>query len=420
MTTVGRLARWRGVVGLALRRTWIRATQGAPRQVGFTVTGIALPVALLVVVSSVSLGLAAGGTVQSPDVDYWVVPESGASSPVVSVGGPRLGEVHPTSASLDARADVEYATPVLLELVRVRAGGSSGDGDRGTTDGDEYVLAVGVVPGESPVEVAGASTAGLTPGDPHYADGAYDGPQTGEVVLSAGAATLLGVERGGSVSVAVGGSSQEFDVVNVSAAGSAATDLPVAVVHLAELQSLTGAARGDQADQLLVRTTDPGVRPVLESAYPRTVVVERGGIGAGRVVDSTLSLAVALAALAVALIVGVLFAATTLGLAVAASARERAVLAALGFSGRSRSAVVAVEALVVAVAGGLLGVALGFAGVPLSNRLAARLVAETTVARWDPLLVPYGLGVAVLIGLVVLPYLLVVSRRTTTMEALVE
>lgn len=413
---MGRLARWRGVAGLALRRTWIRATRRAPRQVGFTVTGIALPVALLVVVTSVSLGLAAGGTVQSPDVDYWIVPESGASSPVVSVGGPRLGEVHRTSASLDARGDVAYATPVLLSLVRVRpsAGGST-DGPAG-----EYVLAVGVVPGESPVEVAGASTAGLAPGDPHYADGGYDGPESDEVVLSAGAATLLGVEPGGSVSVAVGGSSRELDVVNVSAAGSAATDLPVAVVHLAELQSLTGADRGDQADQLLVRTTDPGVRPALEAAYPRTVVVERGGIGAGRVVDSTLSLAVALSALAVALIVGVLFAATTLGLAVAASARERAVLAALGFSARSRSAVVAVEALVVAAVGGVLGVALGFLGVPLSNRLAARFVADATVARWDALFVPYGLGVAVLIGLVTLPYLLVVSRRTTTMEALVE
>ena len=410
MTDVGRLARWSGVVGLALRRVWTRATRTAPRQVGFTVTGIALPVALLVVVTSVSLGLAAGGTVQSPDVDYWIVPESGASSPVVAVGGPQLGEVHPVAERLSARPDVTYATPVLLELVRLGSG-----------EEREYVLAVGVVPGEAPVEVAGTSTAGLTPGDPHYANGTYEGPRTGEAVLSSGAASLTGLEAGDSASVVVGESGERtFEVVNVSAAGSAATDLPVAVVHLSELQSLTGAASGDRADQLLVQTTDPGVRPALESVYPRSLVVEKGGIAPGRVLDSSLALAVGLAALAVALVVGTLFSATTLGLAVAASGPERAVLAAIGFAGASRSVLLAVEALVLAAVGGVLGVALGFAGVPLANRLATRFVGETAVARADPLLVPYGLGVALAISLLVLPYLLVMGRRSTTVEALLE
>ena len=127
-----------------------------------------------------------------------------------------------------------------------------------------------------------------------------------------------------------------------------------------------------------------------------------------------------LTALAVALSVEVLFAATTLGLAVAAAGRERAVLAAIGFSGRSRSVVLAVEAAVVAGMGGVLGVALGFAGIPLANALAARYVGETAVARAAPFLAPYGLGVALLIAVLVLPYLLVMSRRTTTVEALIE
>lgn len=406
---MGRLARWRGIVGLAGRRLWRRATAIAPRQVAFTVSGIAIPVALLVVVTSISVGLAAGGTVASPDVDYWVVPESGASSPVVSVGGPRFGGVHDVSARLNERGDVAYATPVLLELVRAEAGAAS-----------EYVLAVGVVPGGDPVELAGASTAGLTPGDPHYANGDFDGPRTDEVVLSGAAGTLLGSATGDSLDLHLGGASRSVTVANVTAGSGASGNLPVVIVHLSELQTLTGAAAGDQADQLLVQTTDPGVRSVLAGLYPQSLVLEQRGFSAGQVVDSSLSLAVALAALAVALIVGTLSAATTLGLAVAASSGERAVLAAVGVSRRSRAAMLAVEALVVAAVGGLLGVVLGFAGVPLANRLATRFVSDVTVARWQPELGAYGLGVALLIGLLVLPYLLLVSRRTTTLESLSE
>ena len=407
---MGRLARWRGVVGLALRRTWTRATRSAPRQVGFTVTGIALPVALLLIVTSVSLGLAASGTVASDDVDYWIVPESGASSAVVSVGGPQFGQVHPVGERLSARPNVEYATPVLLSVLPAEVGGTR-----------EFVLAVGVVPPATPIGVAGVSTAGLAAGDPHYADGGYDGPRTDEAVVSRPAASLLGLGRGDSLELtAAGGRNRTLSVANVSSAGTEAGELPVVLVHLSELQTLTGAADGDRADQLLVGTNDPAVRPALEGVYPRSIVLARGGLDAGGVADSSLALAVGLAALAVALTVGVLFAATTLGLAVAAASRERAVLAALGVSGRSRAAMLAVEALAVSLAGGLLGVGLGVAALPVANRLARRYVAEVTVAQFHPALVGYGLAAALAIGLLVLPYLLVMGRRTTSAASLVE
>ncbi len=404
-----RRARWLGVVGLGLRRLRTRATRTAPRQVAFTVTGVAVPVALLLVVTSVSLGLAAGGTVASPDVDYWIVPESGGGSAVVPVEGPRFGRTHEAAARLADREDVADATPVLLELLRFEAGGTA-----------EYVLAVGVVPGEAPLEVSGVSTAGLTPGDPHYAGGAYDGLRTDEVALSTGAAGLLGVSAGDDVRARTGaGGNRTLTVAGVSGAGPGG-DLPVAVVHLAELQTLSGAAADDAADQLLVRTTDPSVRPALERVYPRSTVVARGGLGVGRVAVSALSEALVAAPLAVALVVGALSAATTMGLAVAAASAERAVLAAVGFSGRSRAVLLAVEALALSLLGGALGVTLWWLALPLANRVAGRVVADATVARHHPELVAYGLAAAAAIGLLVLPYLLLVGRRTTTVEGLAE
>lgn len=371
------------------------------------IAGIAVPVALMVVVTSVSLGLVGGATVASPDVDYWIVPAD-ASSAVVDVGGPQFGEVHPVSERVAARDDVSLASPVLVSLIRAEAGERS-----------EYVLAVGVVPSETPFSVSGVSTAGLTPGDPHYENGSFAGPMTDEAIASGGAASLLDVTAGDAVTLRTAtGASRTMTLTGVDDSGDEAGNLPIVVVHLGELQTLTGTAAGDRADQLLVQTTDPGVRPALEAVYPQSEVIARGGLGASEVVDSGLALAMAVSALLVSLVVGTLFAATTIGLAVAERAPERAVLAAVGVSSRSRAALIAVEALAVSLVGGVVGVALGVASLPVVDAAGRRLVADVAVTQFHPLVGAYGLAVAGLIGLVVVPYLTVMGRRTASLEVL--
>lgn len=400
-----RLSRWWGLLGIALRRT---VSRGRSRQVGLTVSGIAIPIALLVVVSGVSLGLVSGTTVRSPDVDYWIVPESAsAQSAVVSVEGPQFGRVHTASDRINAIDGVDYATPVLLELVRLQSGSTS-----------EFVLAVGVVPGVEPASFLGASTAGLTPGDPYFENGTW----TGEVVLSGAAAELLGARTGDTIALenaAAVNDNQAFTVTAVSEADEPAA-VPVALFHLGELQAVAGAAADDQADQFLVRTTRPDLEDDLASVYPRSLVVSRSGFTPESVSSSELPLALAATALLVAVVIGALFAATTMGLAVAADARNRALLAALGFSGRSRTGLIAIQALIVSGLGGLIGVGLGYGGIEVVNRLVARYVVDVPVARFEPVLIAYGLGVALLIGLVTVPYLLVMGWRTTSISDLAE
>ena len=171
---------------------------------------------------------------------------------------------------------------------------------------------------------------------------------------------------------------------------------------------------------ILVMAAGPGAKPALEGVYPRTLVVERGGATGVRVFDSALPLAMGAASLLVAVVVGVLFAASTMGLAIAADGRTRAVMAAVGVSGRSRAGVVAAQAIVLALAGGVVGVVLGVGGIGLTNVLSARYLGAPTVAEFHPVFVGYGLGVALLIGLLTVPYLLAVSRRTTTVGDLAE
>lgn len=405
-----RAARWWGIASLAAAGVLTGTSEGGRRQAGLAVSGIAVPVALVVVVAGVSLGTVSPATVGGGSVDYWIVPESAAGyATAVDVGGPKLGEVHAVGDRLAARDDVEYATPVALAVVPLRSGATT-----------EYVLAVGVIPGAAPREFAGVSTAGLSPGDPHYANGSYDGPWTGEARLSSAAAELLDVHPGDSIGVE--DSNRSFVAVAGDDGGGGDADaiggLPVVLVHLGEHQAIAGGVDGDLADQLLVSADDPSVRPVLESVYPHTTVLARDELTPGQVLDEELPLAMAVSALAVALVAGVLSAASTMGMAVAAAARRRAVMAAMGISDRSRAAIVAFEALVIAGAGGAIGVVLGAVGIVVANAAAVRTLGIDAVAAFHPAFAAYGVAVALAIGLATVPYLLLVGRRHTTIAAL--
>ena len=391
------------------RRLLGRLRGEAPAGVVLAVCGVAVTVAFVVAITGVSLGLASQTTVQSDDVDFWVVPESGSSTLVADTDGPRLGAVHDVSARLAADDRVTYATPVLLGLLNLT---------NPATDDSAYVLLVGVIPPPdgTTTQVFGLSTAPLAPGDPHYANGDYDGRWTGELVVSDGAAGLLNASNGSRLTTG----DREFAVQRVEGSGptTGAGTVPVALGHLAEVQTVAGATDGDQADQLLVATNDAGVRPVLEGLYPSTDVVTRSGLGAAQVSQSGLPRALAAAAFVVALAVGGLLVATLMGLEVTGDRRALATLGALGFSTRSRATVVAGETITLTLLGGLVGVAVGAVLVRVINALSTRFLGVAELASFPPILAGYGVVITVLIGLLAAPYPIWLSVRTDPVEVM--
>jgi putative ABC transport system permease protein len=426
------LSRWVGLVGVALRRTATKATRTAPRQTAVSVLGVAIAVALMLVVTATGLGLVQGTTVRGDAVDYWVVPESGgASTMVVSTASAQLGGVHEKTARLNADDRIEYSTPVQISVLQVRAsdaggtsggegsdgGGSDGGGSGEEGSGGEYVLGVGVVGSPKLDEVAGLPTASLSAGDPYYADGSYDGEWTGEAILSSGAARQLGVGESANLSVsgAVSGSGDRklrVTAVRQAAVESGLSGMPVMITHLSELQAITGAQSGDQADQILVQSNVGGLESALEDRFEGASAVTRSGFTAQNSVDSGLPLAMGVAALLIAVVVGTLFVATTQGLQVEADSEQLATLTALGFSRRARAVLLVVQALALTLVGGLLGIALAYGTTLLTNYAATRAIAPVPIATFHPLLVVYGLGVSALIGILVAPYLLAMEGRT--------
>lgn len=403
--------RFRGTVGLAIRRVIGRA-RTAPQRVLLSVLGVAVAVGLMIAVTSISLGLASESVVQSQSVDYWIVPEkSTVSTMSVSTEGVQIGNVHTIATELEANPSIQYTTPVLLGLVPVT------DAQTGERD---YVLAMGIVPGQDHRQVSGMSTMGLTPGDPYYNNGSYNGTWTGEVVLNEAAATVLNASGARTVSVDLPKRNDTFRIQNVTAGAveSGVGTAPVMLVHLSELQSITGATTGDNADQILVSTNDPSIKSTLANIDPQTTVVTKSGIGAQEASLSNLPLAIAVTALLIGVIVGVLFIATLMGLEVSASQSQLAVLGALGYDTRRRMWVIGVETIVVALLGGIVGCGLGALGTYTINTVVAPRLGLETVAQFTPLLFGYALVVAVIIGICGMIYPVLLGRNTDIVEVL--
>jgi putative ABC transport system permease protein len=410
MSDGSRLARLIGVLGFATRRTAARMRGAERTQILLSIGGVAVAVSLLLLVTSVGVGLSASETVRASNADFAIIP-AGGSSAVTDVGRARLGQSHRVAERLSARDDVVHATAIRTEFMRVRpAANASGPPIGESVD----LLVVGASSTREDGVIAGLPTDALGRTDSHYANGTYNGTFTGEAVLSTAAAERLGATEGTVLQPQTrADTDRPFRTVAVREPTRAGVgQLPVALVHLSELQTVVGATGDDAADQLFVEAQSSAVRDDLARVYPETVVVSRDDLFASASGRSSLPVAIALAAFVVALVVGTLFMVTTMGFELAADREERAVMRAIGVSGASRAAIVVVQAFVVAIAGGIAGVALWLAGLGAANALAAEF-AGAPVAAFRPVLAGYGIAVALLIGLLTVPYLLVAAWRSS-------
>jgi len=408
MTT--RFRRLGAACALGVRRVIGRLRGAAPGRMGVCIAGVAVAIGLLFVVTGLSLGLAGSATVESEDIDYWIVPnESGAGSVPLEAEGVRLSEVHEVTEQLRTDDRVDYVSPVALRPIRL-VNPATGNGT--------YVIAVGVIPPDSPRHVADLNVTTLDAEYAHYANGTYDGPRSDRIVVSPGVAASLGLEQGDAVGVGRSDRLLTVAAVNDRELAAGFGEVPAIAMPLAELQSMTGLAAADEADQILVGTDDSSVKSDLEAAYPGTEVVSRSGLAGAAATPTNLPLAMALAAALVAGGIGVAFVATMMGLELTAGRRELAVLDAVGFSGGARALVVASETITLAVLGGIAGVALGLVATVGVNAGVASAIGIASLAETPPWLAAYALGAAVVVGVCAAPYPLYLAATTDTLEEL--
>lgn len=399
-----------GIIGLGIRRVVGRLTGPTPGRTVICLAGVAVAIGVLVVVTGLSLGIAGTATVEHDDVNYWIVPEEEETGVTpLAYEGAQLGSVHDVANDIAEDDRIEYATPVALQPLRV---------ENPRTEERRYVLAIGIIPSATDRSIAGIRTNALDPDYPHYAGGEYDGEWTGELVASPAVADWLDVGVGDTV--IAGNPGREMHVADVVpedpmvGVGEVAT----VVVHLAELQTLTETAEGDQADQILVDTDGSDVASELTGRYPQTSVVSRDGLFSVSATPTNLPFAMALASGLVALGIGVAFVTTMMGLELTATRQSLAVLDGVGYSWSSIALLLAAETVTIVVLGGAAGIVLGAVGIVGVNAGLADAVNLPAVATFDPSLVVYGMATAVTVGILSVVYPLYIARRTDTLGEL--
>jgi len=231
------------------------------------------------------------------------------------------------------------------------------------------------------------------PGDPHYANGTFEGPRTGEIELDQGLAGVLGVSVGSSVWAAASAptgpaqligwyaNATAFRVVGITGPFWLLPSALLAFTYLSELQTLVGGASSstDYGSLVLVHLHDPTQatqdQERIGAAFPGLTVFTLSDIlGAiQHVVDLYRTYGELIGA--IGLVVAALFTTTVLQMSVDDRSREIALLRAIGHSRGRVAGLVVEEALLLSSLGLLVGLPIAYLGAVGINSLLLRLLA---------------------------------------------
>lgn len=379
------MSRARGIVGLAARRLRYDRTRAV-----LVVLGIALAAFAVTVLASVGLGVVETGQTMFDQSgrDLWITGGPVSLGPGTGTGG-GITDAHAVREDLGAREDVDTAAPLAFRTVYV------------SNDSRGFETVIGV--GAPAVDRAARVTAGRGfTGDPHYANGSYDGPMTREAVIDPRTASLLDV--GVNDTLHVGGTlrtaaENQFRVVGISPTFSNFLGSPTVVLRLSELQAVTGTTGTDTATLVTVDLVEGAdvarAEREIQAQYPEYDVRTNREQLESTLREQAVVIASGTSLVVFAVVAGVAVTVNVLLSYVYQRRRELAALKAVGLRTRTLVAVTLVQALALGVCGGVLGTALTVLSVPVLNALAAALVGFEGVVslRTDVLLA--GLGLAV-------------------------
>ncbi|WP_416841221.1 ABC transporter permease [Haloferax sp. DFSO52] len=357
-----------------------------------TILGITLAVLAATLLAGTGIGVVETGQEKfdAAGRDIWMTGGPVRFSPT-GVGGfeNTIVGAHELEAELEARDDVRVATPMAFQTVYVKSNDS------------EYETLVGVgapARGES-VQITNGS--GFSSEDVHYGDGNYTGPMTHEVVIDQRTADLMNVSVGDSLYI--GGTTgiarnNEFTVVGISPTFSQFLGTPSVVVHLSELQEITGTTGTDKAS-LVTLTVEDGADPEtvatdLEAAYPAYDVRTNQEQLTELLREQAVIMAAGGSLVFLALFAGLALTVNILLSHVYHQQREFAALKALGTSSWTLSLTLVFQALFVGTIGGALGVVLSVPAARGLNYLAEFIVGFDGIVTLPPSVLVGGFAIA--------------------------
>ncbi len=403
-----------------------------PGRSAVTSLGIGLAVALVVLLLAVGAGISssAGYLATQSGVDLIGV-SPGAAPP--STQFPPIASAHPLAHEIrQADASVESASPWLIASLlfgnsSLWARANQTSGGQGIPAG--WVPTSGTSIGWIPSDNRGITTPPLVngtgftyPGDPHYANGSYDGLFTHEIVIDQGLAAELGVTVGSLVWAnprSVAGPAEvegwyanatAFRVVGITEPYYLIPTASLAMFYLSELQSVTGSgsSQADYTSLILIHLVSGAsagaVQSLLAARFP--------GVGFFTLADvlgaiqSEINLYSVFGELvgATGLVVATLFTTTVLLMSVDDRRKEIAILRAIGYPRATVGSYVVEESLLLAGLGLAAGLPLAYLmGLGLNRLLSgflSGLPSGFAFIRFDPSVAALGLLIVLALGLV--------------------
>ncbi|UTF54844.1 ABC transporter permease [Natronosalvus rutilus] len=367
-------------------------------RLGLAVVGVALAVLAVTLLAGAGVGVLETGTHQfeSADRDLWVV--SGETRLTTAGGGGfenSLYDSRSVATEIEAREEVRHAAPLAFDTVYVASN---------PNETFQTVVATGVPGGGPAVTVTEGEQFS---GDPHYANGTYEGERTNEVLIDAETARQLEVDVGDTIYV--GGSlatarNTPVTVVGISPTFERMLGVPTVTLPLSELHAVTGETAFEPATFITITLEDDAdveaVKRDLEQTYPEYEINTNQEQLEAVLQEQVLVLAAGATLVGLAIVAGIALTLTLLSLVVYQQRQSFAALRAVGLPSSLLLIVVAGQGVAVGVLGGLLGVVVTPPAVSLLNRLAGVVVGFDGLVRTDPAIYAGGFTIAVGIGTV--------------------
>jgi len=390
--------RLRAIGSLAAAQLWHRRTR-----VVLAVIGIAVAVLLITLVAGLAGGVAERGETALDGInrDLWMT--ATVDFAPTAVGGVENGlvDAHEVADSVASRSEVASAQAVSFQSVYV-ARDAPGSGPP-AADAFTPLVGMGVTGTSAPIPLQRGT--GFNRSDVHYTNGSYDGPKTNAVIVDEGAADMLGVSVGDTLHVGgtIGNArASQFRVIGVSSGISSFVGAPTVILHLSELQTLTGTAGSDTAS-LITISLENGVDPQtaaadLERDFPDHTV-RTNDEQLTRIIEGQTPVILGTVAIVVlAVVVGLALVINVSALLVYGQRAELAALKAAGVSTGSLVGTVGAQGVMIGLLGGGIGLAATPAAAFAVNDAVARLTGIESLIAMRPAFLGVGLIAAVAMG----------------------
>ncbi|MDJ1434297.1 ABC transporter permease [Halostagnicola sp. A-GB9-2] len=365
-------------------------------RLSLAIIGVALAVLATTLLAGAGIGVIDIGEQQfdSADRDLWV---TGGETQITTRGGGgfenSLYDSRSVSEEMETHEEVRHAIPLAFETVYVAAD-ETGD--------FETFIGSGVRGGGPAVSVTEGEQFG---GDPHYANGTYEGEMSHEILIDEETARALDIDIGDTVHV--GGSlsmarDNEFTVVGISPTFEQMLGTPTVTMPLSELHQVTSTTENEPATFITITLEDgasqEAVQSDLQDSFPEYDIRSDDEQLEAVLQEQVLVLAAGGALVVLAAVSGGALTLNLLALVVYQQRREFAALKAQGISSVILVATVVGQGLMIGILGGLLGLALTPLGVTFLNELAAFVVGFEGLVQTSPQIYFWGITIAVCIG----------------------